>query len=273
MLALIDCDSIVYACGFSVEHKLYHVFIKGNEEEGAVFSFQYKKELNKFLEVSDSDLYVVEETVEVEPLENCLSSIKLSIQGIIEAVGADEYKVFLTGDDWYRYRIATIKPYKGNRDALHKPVYYKEAREYLINTWNAEVSEEIEADDAVAILQTEMLNALEPSCVCSIDKDLDQIPGLHYNWKRDELYTVENEEGLLSFYSQMLTGDTSDNIPGIPKIGPVTALNLLQGKSVNEMKCEVGMQYALHYEDPEAAMLEVGRLLWMRRHKDDIWEI
>lgn len=56
------------------------------------------------------------------------------------------------------------------------------------------------------------------------------IPGRHYSWPimrkgkmvRDHMFhDVSELEGIRHFYSQMLIGDTADNIIGIDKIGKV----------------------------------------------------
>jgi 5'-3' exonuclease len=65
--------------------------------------------------------------------------------------------------------------------------------------------------------------------ICSVDKDLLQVPGHHYNFVKDEYRIVNDVQGNLSFYSQLLTGDDSDGIIGLRGVGPKTALKLLKG--------------------------------------------
>src|SRR3546814_8237009 len=82
---------------------------------------------------------------------------------------------------------------------------------------------------------------------CSRDKDLRINPGLHYRWECGkqladgptfvtELGHLElssgtskklRGSGLKFFYAQLITGDTVDNISGLPKHGPVRAFNEL----------------------------------------------
>jgi 5'-3' exonuclease len=70
--------------------------------------------------------------------------------------------------------------------------------------------------------------------IVSIDKDFKQVPGLLYNPTKDEWTEVSEEEGLLFFYTQLLTGDRVDNIQGVNKIGPKTAEKILEGASTKE---------------------------------------
>lgn len=67
----------------------------------------------------------------------------------------------------------------------------------------------------------------EPCVICSVDKDLLQIPGKHYNFVKKEFCEISEIEGLRNFYKQMLIGDPADNIFGVKGIGKVKAANLI----------------------------------------------
>jgi DNA polymerase-1 len=91
-----------------------------------------------------------------------------------------------------------------------------------------------EADDVIATLTQRILAQRDPPeiFICSRDKDLDQLIG-----DRVRLYDIQTGETIDSAvliaakgYSPQqagdvlaLTGDTADNIPGIPGVGPKTA--------------------------------------------------
>jgi hypothetical protein len=60
--------------------------------------------------------------------------------------------------------IATIKEYKGHRKDAPRPLYYEEARQYLEKYHGAKVYSSIEADDALAMMQT------DDTVIVSIDK-------------------------------------------------------------------------------------------------------
>ena len=155
MQALIDGDILVYSCGFAAQKNVHRIFIKGEEEYGYIASFNYKKQLNEYMELhglEEQDVDI-ETSVEVEPLENCLHSVKQTLNSILEETQADSYRIFLTGEGNFREQIATIAVYKGNRDPDHKPHWYREIKDYLINVWSAEVVDGQEADDAMGIAQ------------------------------------------------------------------------------------------------------------------------
>jgi 5'-3' exonuclease len=154
------------------------------------------------------------------------------IDPVIERFTGYDYRGFISGPRNFRTKVAKIKKYKGNRDSSSRPRYYDAIREYMINFLGVEVSDGIEADDILGILQN------DNTIICSIDKDLNMVPGMHYNFNMKELYYISPEEGVYNFLRQMLTGDPSDNIPGINRIGDVKSERLLQGKTPKELYCK-----------------------------------
>lgn len=228
-IPLIDADSIVYSCCFTVKPD--------------------------------------------EPVENALHSIKKKMEGVIDRFDRGlSYKCYLTGNDNYRVKVATLKPYKGNR-VQEKPPYYQEARDYLVKWWQAQIIDGMEADDAIGIEQYKYPD--RRTCICSIDKDLDTIPGWHYNWRKGLLYNTSLEEADRFFYTQMLTGDSTDNIPGVLGVGPIKARRLLDPlTSEDEMRRAVMAEYKKHSWgslSAEEAFHEIGTLLRIKRTEDEQW--
>jgi 5'-3' exonuclease len=97
----------------------------------------------------------------------------------------------------------------------------------------------------------------------SLDKDLDQVSGWHYNFVKKNKYFITEAEGLLNFYMQFLVGDSVDNIKGARGIGPKKARILLEDKTEPEMWATV----VEHLGEERA--IENGHLLYMLRHKED----
>jgi hypothetical protein len=119
----------------------------------------------------------------------------------------------------FRHQVATLRPYKGNRTSA-KPIYYQRIRDLLITEWGGrEVREPHETDDEVSIQMIRAARDGVPAVLCTIDKDLDQIPGLHYDYRSHVFYTVSALEAELVFYRQVLSGDATDNIPGALNVG------------------------------------------------------
>jgi 5'-3' exonuclease len=163
----------------------------------------------------------------------------------------------------FRHAIAVTKPYKGNRKA-EKPKFYHELREYLIDELGATVSPEgFEADDYIG-----MNTNKRTDIISTIDKDLFMIPAKgHYNFVKDELVKIKRPS--YYFWSQLLTGDTADNIPGLHLIGPKRAAEILDGLKTKEMRSAVEDQYKMQLGDSWFQRFdESAKLLWIKRHAD-----
>lgn len=170
------------------------------------------------------------------------------------------WSLHLTGKGNFRDEIAVTRPYKGNRKGTKKPTHYQALRDYLVWSWDAVIWEGFEADDAVAIEATE----LGENCVIvSLDKDLDQVVGWHYNFVKRLHYYIDEETAKFNFYKQFLTGDVVDNIEGVRGIGNKRATVLLEGKTEEEM-WEIIVD-KLGYE----RAIENGHLLYMLRSVND----
>jgi len=179
----------------------------------------------------------------------------------------EDYDAFITGKTNFRYETAITHPYKGNRKLLERPAHYEALREKLISL-GATVSENQEADDDVGIISTKYVG-----WIVHVDKDLDQLPGWHYNPVKGEEYFVTPEQGLRSFYLQLLTGDRIDNIVGLRGINPVKAAKLLAGcETEQELYASVKKAYEAAKEPPER-LLENGRLLWLSRFEGQRWSL
>ena len=181
---------------------------------------------------------------------------------LLELPHTQTWELHLTGKNNFRNQYATTAPYKGNR-ASEKPVHYHLLREYLESAWGATVSEGMEADDMLAIRATELG---DDSVIVTLDKDLDQVVGWHYNFVKKIKYYIEKDEGLFNFYKQFLVGDSVDNIKGAKGIGAKKAEKLLEDKSEHEM-WETVVEI-LGYDHA----MENGHLLYMLRHHDDKFE-
>ncbi len=201
-----------------------------------------------------------------DPVENALHSVKIMLSSIVDAVGADSYRLFLTGTGNYREELATILPYKGNRKG-DKPVHYDAIRRYMVDIWDAEVIDGMEADDAMGINQD------ADTVICTLDKDLDMITGMHYNWRKGVLYTISQAQADLFFMKQLIMGDRVDNIQGIPRYGDKKAQKVIdQSDNMTDLYWNILMLYDMHYPRPFEAMLETANLLWIQRKEGELWD-
>jgi 5'-3' exonuclease len=235
MLALIDGDVVVYRVGFASE----------NQTEA----------------------------------QNCINA-ELVMEDILNATNTESYRVFLSDKLENNFRYKIDNSYKANRKDAPKPKYYDSLRLFLQQNYQAEFTPGQEADDALGIAQCTTLGlkakynaSIGPdphpyeSVICSIDKDLLQIPGRHYNLSTGVHTTVTYIEGLRSFYRQLLIGDRVDNITGITGIGKVKA-----ARCIDHLDNESDMFATVRvlYQDDER-LLRNGQLLWVRRTENEMW--
>lgn len=179
-----------------------------------------------------------------------------------------DFQLYLTGKNNFRYDVAVTVPYKGNRKDIQRPKHYDALRDFLVSKYEAIVTEGEEADDAVAIRSTELL---DKCWIVHVDKDLDQLQGWHFNPVKLERYYMDALEGSRNFYKQILTGDRIDNIQGLHGIGPKKAEKALaECKTEKEMYEVVCQMYEKHDETLER-VIENAKLLWLRRTPNQIW--
>lgn len=182
----------------------------------------------------------------------------------------------------FRDKVAKKKVYKGSRKS-DRPKHYENLVAYVLATREVITAQGCEADDLLAIHQC----AAEPltTIICSRDKDLKIVPGMHFGWQcgfqqqfgpaqvteEGEISISANGKklsgtGLKFFYSQILTGDKTDDYPGLPRCGPVKAYAILnECNGEEEMFNAVIEAYKSFYgdEQPHDEMKEQANLAWM----------
>lgn len=190
----------------------------------------------------------------------------------------------------FREKVAQAKKYKGNR-VNEKPFHYDNLIAYMLGKYDVRVAIGCEADDLICIEQYSRL-ALLDTIICTRDKDLRICPGMHFGWecgKQAQFGPVRVNEigyltlsngavkkirgvGLKFFYSQVITGDTTDNIPGLPKGGPVLAYNTLNHlETREELEAAVVDLYKGKFGDTwRVELMEQANLLWMCMETDEL---
>lgn len=143
---------------------------------------------------------------------------------ITEKSGCDTHVLCWTHSDNWRKDV--LPSYKSNRVATRKPLVLSEIRKWGQENYESRIIPSLEGDDILGLMATDptMKNKV---IICTIDKDLKTIPGNHYNFAKDELFTVSLHEADLYHMSQTLTGDATDGYKGCPGIGAVTAKKIL----------------------------------------------
>ncbi len=135
-------------------------------------------------------------------------------------------------DDWY-------PDYKANRSPMPDDLRSQVAPIYEVVRllgWPVMVVPGVEADDVIGTLARTAANQGVEVIVSSGDKDMSQLVDEHItiidtmNGKKRDVAGVTAEFGVpphLMVDYQTLVGDTVDNVPGVPKVGPKTAAKWL----------------------------------------------
>jgi DNA polymerase-1 len=142
-----------------------------------------------------------------------------------EKLQADDIVMALT--DRANYRRILNPDYKSNRSKSRLPIILKQVKKWIIEEMDGQLWPNLEADDVISILATDK-KMDEETIIVSIDKDFKSVPGIYYDFNKDETHHVSQEDADRYHLIQTLTGDATDGYSGVPKVGAVTAKRLLE---------------------------------------------
>jgi DNA polymerase-1 len=224
----------------------------------------------------DQDLlcYRCAASAENDDLGIAIYRIDELLDNILNKTEATSYRAFLTSSSNFRKQI--YPEYKANR-TQPKPKHLRDLQVYSLEKLNAEYAPDgLEADDALAINQKYLGVNIEDTIICSLDKDLLQVPGHHFSWEingkgwsRPDTFIEQSElEGLRLFYKQCLKGDTSDNVKGIEGLGEKKAAKILADCTSQQEMFNIVRD--LYGNDEEFIMN--ASVLWILRSLDDNWK-
>ena len=230
MIANIDLDIAVYQIGSACDGKYWEY--KGQRWDN-------KTLLNRELKrdgITDDGVLCGKEP---EPFEKVKETLITFYENLSRYLDCDT-QGWLSGKGNFRYSKATIQPYKGNRVSVEKPFHYDSIRQFFVDVYDAKLSSDMEADDAIGLSHNS-----EEDVIATIDKDLNCIPGLHYNWVTNSCSWITELEANKNFFKQVLIGDTTDNILGLYSVGKDSQLvkNVFSMTDVEEMKLYVIKEY------------------------------
>jgi len=225
--------------------------------------------------VVDADSCIYQAAWQMETVDNALDNYKYLLEkNWVGPIWADEVIVYCGGKDNFRYKLCP--QYKANRKDPHKDAsLFKPLTEYIVEKGLAIPSHGMEADDMVRIKAIECADKGEEYIVVHIDKDLDCIVGQHYNPRRAEFYEIDEDTADLKYWLQMLKGDPTDNLPGLPKIGPKKAEKMLNGVPMERRKNRVIAAYRAKYGivNWKEKLLETANGIHILRSPDDYFAI
>lgn len=271
---LIDGDVLIYECAFAGQQTAY--WYEGERFRRAIDAQDHveAKGLNYRQLRKDG---VIESTTEYLDASVCEKSFKKKLGDILTQCNCDDYLIIVSGDSNFRDEMETTRPYKEKRPP--KPYHYQFMRSCVLSDNNSELTLGIEADDLFGIMMTDDPNHI----IATVDKDLNMIPGRHYDWNKGIKYKTNPAQSLYWFHTQLLTGDSVDSIPGIPGLGEKKAIKLLEGSMDDpragwETVLSEYLKGPFEFKDKSktpddnmAYLTEQGQLLWMMRHPEERW--
>lgn len=198
------------------------------KKAGGWLSEYNDKRLMKGLRRIDADSFDIVESARVkdslgDPLEFGLNKFKEFLDQLRSYELSSRIVVVIGGQGNYRYDLAHTQQYKGKRKA--KPLLFQQLKDLVIKSYpkHIVIVDGKEADDAMARAGYD--NAVHykktgkyRNLLAYVDKDIDMVPAHSINYD-DEAPTVKiilAEEAARNYCSQLLTGDSTDNILGLP---------------------------------------------------------
>lgn len=224
------------------------------------------------LALIDADIvaYRCSASAENDPEDAAILRVDVMLRDILAETQSTEYMTFLTGQNNFRYEL--YPQYKANRKDKPKPIHLSACRDYIVKSWNAVISDGCEADDLIGIEAT-ACDDMMGYIICSIDKDLKQIPGNHYNFVTRERSFVSPLDGLKSFYKQLILGDVSDNIPGFDGKARQKWPKFMQhhADNIDSLADELDMYEYIRTIYSEGSPVLNGQLLFIQRKAGEHW--
>lgn len=193
------------------------------DADSLIYASCFKSKDNR---IDDDDLYETDLDVAFDKFNERFGTYLAFLE---ELVPIDEV-VFCNGSK-NNFRNQISSEYKANRTAK-RPEILGALHNLVKFTYDAVWGDGVETDDVVATLWANEVaeNGIDSVIIMSLDKDYKQFPCwlYDYNYKTRGLSKISELEAKNNFYSQMIVGDSADNIKVCKGYGKVYASKLLR---------------------------------------------
>lgn len=317
-----DYDFLLFQAACVVEKRTIKVVNKITSEElifknRTEFYGHYKNKNGGWLAEQNTkrttpyqvDDFFIEDSKVVEPIENAIHILNQSIKSICSQLNTNKYYGYTARGKTFREDIATLLPYKGNRENMEKPIHLEELKDYVNLRHDGFIVDTYEADDYCAMdawhhfnLFKKTGNEKDKLINVAIDKDAKGVTSFLFNPNKyfepimiegvGSLYEDEKDidgRGRAWFYFQVANGDSTDNFnPSCfsdGKYGKVSAYNALKGCSTDKQYWQALVNYFKKmYPEPKDivnfrgdaitidylyVLQEMVDMAWMKRFEED----
>jgi hypothetical protein len=260
-LAILDGDVFAYrACYHMWEERVKQANILKNDkliieldEEGKPKPIVFPKEIDRMF------------------LEKAWNNFKREVRTIVDKLYCTDFLMAVKGDN--NYRNLLNPEYKINRhaDPTKRNEFVPVIRKLAIMEGYAIEADGREADDLMRIWAEQARAAGDEYIIVTIDKDLQCIPGKLYLMHKEMMIDVPEDVAMRHYYRQILRGDSTDNIPGIPRLGPVKAEKIIK-EGLTEAECQEAVvnQYMIAYGDKWYDMLlSNAKMIHLQKDPED----
>ena len=256
LTVLVDTDIPVYKVAAIADGK--HYLYRGKK-------YRYKKDAVKACTDEGNNVSMIEEAYSPWSEDKAIKALESTLGAWEKAFPGAAFIYCLSSPLNFRYEI--FPEYKSARKGKRKPYHRATLTKYVIEKLNGVTMTGYEADDVVGILQEQTKAAgVNTPIICSIDKDLLCIPGLHWNPDKGTVNEVSELEAFRNFGEQVLKGDSTDSIPGLKRVGPATATKILADcDSVESIWDTVRETYLVKKGESEEYLHQMASMVWIHR--------
>lgn len=159
---------------------------------------------------ADSMIYAAAFAEDLESAKESLDSRIAAVLDYFEQNHTVDSFVVCSGSKG-NFRKYLTDTYKANRKDVEHPQFLKQLHYYCKTEWSSQYIVGAETDDLVATLFSRKEDGVT-NVLVSIDKDYLQLSGYIYNYNKNTLVNNTELDALRAFYTQMIVGDTADNI-------------------------------------------------------------
>lgn len=200
-------------------------------------------------------------------------NFKADVKALLDTVYCTDYVLAVANAQAPTTRYSLFPEYKANRSSSQpelKPLV-ADMRRMIVTDGYGIYADNCETDDFISIWAHECMSVNRDYVICSIDKDLLCLPGKHYRIHKKEYTNVDPETGMRFYYQQIISGDPTDNIAGVPGLGPIKSERIIAGCADEAAMQEavVDAYLSAFGDDWEKQLHLNGTMIYLKKTHDD----